>query len=451
MRLFRFGKIPGRPDGKAPAFSGPGPENKAYTKIVKEGKKMNNRSSAIRAAVGACIALFANMGMNSVFGLFLLDYLTEWPGVPAQKIALAATLGCAMAFVCATFLVGPVLKKVSPKALFLCCAVIGVIYCGMNYLAANEWWIIAAGLFGGIVLAFGIHAVGVAAISPYFGVYGKKTPTVIGVLFACVALGAAAFSFIPGIFKPILGGWRPVFIVIGAIVVVCNLAAFFIIPKAEKQAAAAGADAGAEAPGLTMKQILRSPSFYLVFIGVICLTIMYQGLTIYMPTFLKVCGLAEASANSMQGIMQLVGIVFILAGGFLTNKLGTKGLLLFAVLPLAAGLLLYAFVFPNVATVWFAIICSVLAVSGGVVANEIAALTPELFGLKSMNQVNSIYTGGATWGGAALASQVVGAFIGQGTAPADYSKGFIAAAIVGGIGTAAMFLAIALNPSKKKQ
>ncbi|MBQ1553470.1 MAG: hypothetical protein IIZ66_07975, partial [Clostridia bacterium] len=109
------------------------------------------------------------------------------------------------------------------------------------------------------------------------------------------------------------------------------------------------------------------------------------------------------------------------------------------------------FVFPNVATVWFAIICSVLAVSGGVVANEIAALTPELFGLKSMNQVNSIYTGGATWGGAALASQVVGVFIGQGTAPADYSKGFIAAAVVGGIGTAAMFLAIALNPSKKKQ
>lgn len=407
-------------------------------------------SSAKRAVIGACIALFANMGMNSVFTIFLSSFITEWPESDVATIALAATFGCAMAFICSTFFVGPVLKKLSPRVIFLICGALAVIYCGMYFSATAVWMLIVAGLFGGVVLSFGVHAMGVAAITPYFADFGKKLGTVIGVVLASAALGAAAFSFIPGFLIPVMG-WRNVFLVIGAVVVICDVLAFILIPKTEKAGADENASAGeasTDIPGLTMKKAVKTPSFWLTFFGILFLTIMYQGLCTYMPTFLQVSGMSTETASSMQGIMQLVGIVFILAGGALINKIGIKGLILFASLPLAVGCLLYAFVFPSMPVVWFAVICSVLCVSGGVITNVCSGITPVLFGQKSMNQINSIYSGGAFWGGAALASQVVGRVV---TATESYPYGFVTAAVTGLIGTVILFAALKLNPMKKSE
>ena len=132
------------------------------------------KSAATRAAVGACIALFANMGMNSVFTIFLSRFKETWPETDEATIALAASFGCATAFVCSTFLVGSVLKKLSPRVIFLLCAALAVVYCVLYSAATSVLMIIIAGIFGGIVLSFGVHAMGIAAITPYFADYGKK-------------------------------------------------------------------------------------------------------------------------------------------------------------------------------------------------------------------------------------------------------------------------------------
>ena len=55
---------------------------------------MPKKSAASRAVVGACIALFVNMGMNSVFTIFLSSFMAEWPDASVATIALAATFGC---------------------------------------------------------------------------------------------------------------------------------------------------------------------------------------------------------------------------------------------------------------------------------------------------------------------------------------------------------------------
>ena len=239
---------------------------------------------------------------------------------------------------------------------------------------------------------------------------------------------------------------------IGAVVVLCDVIAFLLIPKTPKQeGAAAAADGGAEeTPGLTFGQSLATPSFWLVAFGILCLTIMYQGLCAYMPTYLssfaeKAPSVAAAS-SSMQGVMQFVGIAFVLFGGALVNKIGVKGLILFASLPLAVGVLLYAFVFPSLTTVWFAVICSILCVSGAVILNICSTITPVLFGQKAMNRINGIYSGGIFWGAAAVQSLILGAIIGK----KGFSGGFLAAAVIGLAGMLMLFLALALNPMKKK-
>lgn len=404
---------------------------------------------AKKAAIGACIALFANMGMNSTFTIFLTSFIATWPESDVATIALAATFGCAMAFLWSTFLVGPMLKKVAPRTLFIVCAILSAGYCLIHYFSSAVWMLIVAGLLGGSTLGLGTHAMGVAAVTPYFGDYGKKTPTIIAIVLASAALGAAAFSFIPGILIPIMG-WRNVYLVMGVVIVLCNLLAVALIPKTEKpkasEAAAASAESTENVPGLTLSQALKTPAFWLVFLGILFLTIMYQGLSTYMVTYLVVCGMSQSVASSMQGIMQLVGIVFIIAGGALVNKIGIKGLILFAGVPLVAGILLYAFVFPSNVTVIMAIICSVLCVSGGVITNICPTITPILFGNKNLNQINPIYSGGAFWGGAALASQVVGRVI---TGTGSYASGFTVAAIIGAAGMVVLFLALAMNPMKK--
>lgn len=405
---------------------------------------------AQKAAVGACIALFANMGMNSTFTIFLSSFAATWPDSSIATIALAATFGCAMAFIWSTFLVGPMLKKIAPRTLFLICAILSAGYCLIHYFSSAVWMLIVAGLLGGSTLGLGTHAMGVAAVSPYFGDYGKKTPTIIAVVLASAALGAAAFSFIPGALIPVMG-WRKVYLVMGVVIVLCNLIAYALIPKieivkADGAAAASAAGTTEDVPGLTLSQALKTPAFWFVFIGILLLTIMYQGLCTYMVTYLVNCGMSQSVASSMQGIMQLVGIVFILVGGALVNKIGIKGLILFTGVPLAAGCLLYAFVFPTHVTVVMAVICSVLCVTGGVITNICPTITPILFGNKNLNQINPIFSGGAFWGGAALSSQVVGRVI---TGTGSFANGFTVAAIIGVVGMIVLFLALAANPMKK--
>ena len=415
---------------------------------------MQNKSAAKRTVLGACIALFANMGMNSVFTVFLPSFMATW-GIAYEeisKLTLAITVGCAMSFFCASFLMGPIMKKLAPRAIFLLCAVLAVCYCAIYFAASAPWMLVAGAVFGGLVLSLGTHAMGVAAITPYFASFGAKTGITVGVVLASASVGATVFSFSPYLMQLFDGNWRPVFLVIGAVVVLCDVIAFLLIPKTPKQEGAADASAAAadEAPGLTFGQALKTPSFWLVAFGVLFLTIMYQGLCAYMPTYLtSFAESAPAVANassSMQGVMQFVGIAFVLFGGALVNKIGVKGLILFASLPLALGILLFAFVLPNIAVVWFAVVCSILCVSGALIMNICSTITPVLFGQKAMNRINAIYSGGIFWGAAAVASLILAGVI----AKFDFKGGFVCAAVIGIVGMVLMFLALAFNPMKKQ-
>lgn len=185
---------------------------------------MQQTKNARRAVIGACIALFANMGINSTFSIFLPSFMGEWGEDQMATIALSATFGCVMTFLCSTFLFGALLKKTQPRTVFLLCGVLATVYCLLCCFAPGVWMIILAGLFGGVNLAFGTHAMGVAAITPYFGSYGQKAPTIIALVLASASVGATAFSFFPGALLQVLP-WRQVYLVILAVVLACNIAA----------------------------------------------------------------------------------------------------------------------------------------------------------------------------------------------------------------------------------
>ena len=409
---------------------------------------MSQNSNAKRAVIGACIALFGNMGLNSTFSIFLPSFMAEWGAENMATIALSATFGCIMTFICSTLLFAPVLKKLQPRVIFVICGALAVIYCCICSFANAIWMIILAGLFGGINLAFGTHAMGVAAITPYFGDFGAKVAKIIALVLASASVGATAFSFLPGALLGVMS-WRTVYLVLMVIVVVCNLIAFFLIPRQEQAAVGAGGAAQAAAadiPGLTRGQAFKTPSFWLVFVGILFLSISYLGISTYMPSLLTTYGMEQSTASAMQGIMQGVGILFVFIGGTISEKLGVKGLILTTVVPLIAGALIYAYVYPNMAVVWLAVICSVLCVTGAMTSNICPVITAVLFGNKDLNAINPIFSGGAFWGGAALATQVIGRVV----TATDFSKGYLTAAAICVVGLVALFGALAMNPMKKK-
>ena len=411
---------------------------------------MSQNSNAKRAVIGACIALFANMGINSTFSIFLPSFMGVWGADKMANIALSATLGCLVTFICSTFLFAPLLKKLQPRVIFVICGVLAIIYCCICSFANAIWMIVLAGVFGGINLAFGTHAMGVAAITPYFGDFGAKIAKIIALVLCSASVGATAFSFLPGALLKAME-WRTVYLVLMVIVFACNLIAFFIIPKqakAEEGPAAGAAQAQtADIPGLTRGQAFKTPSFWLVFIGILLLSISYLGISTYMPSLLTTYGMDDSTAAAMQGIMQGVGILFVFLGGTISEKLGVKGLILTTVVPLVAGALIYAYIYPNMAVVWLAVICSVLCVTGAMTTNICPVITATLFGNKDLNAINPIFSGGAFWGGAALATQVIGRII---TGTGSFSNGYLAAAVICLIGMLGLFAALAMNPMKKK-
>ncbi len=407
---------------------------------------MDTMKKARRAVLGACIALFANMGLNSTFSVFLPSFTAQWGEENLATIALSATFGCIMTFLCTTFLFSVLLKKTQPRVVFLLCGVIAVVYCLLCSFASGIWMIILAGLFGGINLAFGTHAMGVATITPYFGSYGAKVSTIIALVLASASVGATAFSFLPGVLLAVMA-WRKVYLVIMAVVLVLNVMAYVIIPKqAGPETGAAAAVQEDAMPGLTKKQAVGTPSFWLVFFGILFLAISYLGISTYMPSLLTTFGMTQSTASAMQGVMQGVGILFVFLGGTISSKLGVKGLILFTVVPLVVGALLYALVYPNLAVIWLAVICSVLCVTGAMTSNICPVITATLFGNKDLNAINPIFSGGAFWGGAALATQVIGRII---TATGSFSKGYITAAGICVAGMVLLFAALAANPMKK--
>jgi len=396
------------------------------------------------------------MGMNSTFTVFLMTLIGKFP--EAQRVMLLPiTVGCAMSFICSSFLMGPLMKKLTPRAIFPICAFLAALYCISYAFAWSYTVLIVASVFGGLTLSLGTHAMGVNVITPYFAEYGKKASAVVGVVLASASLGAAVFSFAPGLIS-VTGSLRNAYLVIGVVVVLFNLAAYVIIPKTPKPEVLsdAAADNGAQAlPGLDMKSALRTPAFWLVFAGILFMTIMYQGLCGHLPTFLKISGMDETQANSMQGIMQFVGIFFVLFGGAIVNKIGVKGLILFAGLPLAAGCLLFGFVFQNIMAVWFAVICSILCVSGAMILNICPVITPALFGQREMNRINAIYSGGVFWGAAAVAAQILNFVISESAngevVAMHYDRGFLLAVVFGVAGMVCLFAALAVNPLKKEK
>jgi sugar phosphate permease len=172
--------------------------------------------------------------------------------------------------------------------------------------------------------------------------------TVMGILSLSFLFGdAASRYFMRWLFE--LGlGWRGVFAVAGGVLAVLLLLGIWLLKESpesigekvpedvvEKELSSSPA---IEDRKLPMVRLLSSPTFCLVCLLSFALTLVRETFNTWTPTyFVSAVGLAKAEAAGVSALFPLAGGVSVLLAGWLADRLGREGRMMFICVGLALG------------------------------------------------------------------------------------------------------------------
>ncbi|ESQ82544.1 hypothetical protein AEAC466_16900 [Asticcacaulis sp. AC466] len=184
---------------------------------------------------------------------------------------------------------------------------------------------VGVGEAGGVAPAYSL-------VSDYFP--PKSRARALAIYSLGIPVGAAAGTFVGGL---LASDWRRAFITVG--IAGIAVAPFFRLLVREPKRAA-NAPAVEKAPGiLTVARIaFAKPSFWLLAIGAGCSSLVGYGLMFWLPSFLvRSFHFALPEASRFIATITLVGgVIGMLAGGWLADKLGQKSKSAYPLIPAAA-------------------------------------------------------------------------------------------------------------------
>jgi ACS family glucarate transporter-like MFS transporter len=171
---------------------------------------------------------------------------------------------------------------------------------------------------------------------------GRQLGLANGIVAVGMGLGFVAGSMISAtILSPLLGGWRNVLFLYGAISI--GISVLWLLTRSEPSKAESSAGATS---AVTLRQALsRVAHIRLIwFLGLIMLGRMacIQGMIGYLPMYLRKIGWAEASADGALAAANAASTVGTIPMAFLSDKLGSRKIVLLAALlvtTIGAGLL----------------------------------------------------------------------------------------------------------------
>lgn len=212
-------------------------------------------------------------------------------------------------------------------------------------LAQNFWHIFLARLGVGVGEAGGV-APSYALIGDYFP--SEWRAVALSIYSLGIPLGSAA-GVLAGGYIAAMVDWRLAFVVVGlAGMLVAPLFRLLVRDKPkEEPASAPRANPEIAAPAVslagTARLLARKPSFWLLAFGAASASMVGYGISFWLPSVLQrsfALNLVEAS-QFFGGLLLLGGVIGILGGGWLGDRLGHRDRAFYAYVP-AAGFLLCA-------------------------------------------------------------------------------------------------------------
>ncbi len=346
--------------------------------------------------VGVSILLMATIFgtiINS-FSLFTGPVTAELQGISIREFSYAYSV---ITFIAIPFspLVGNLLKKVDARWIVTIGIGAAVIANLVLSGAQNVWWIYGAALLQGVAIVFATTIPISTMITNWFV---RKRGTALGIATAGSGLGSLIYVPLIQFFLLPQFGWRGTYIALAVIQVIllAPLSVLVLRNRPEQRGRKAlghatvrqmaGAAPG-ERPGLTQRQVYRSPAFWFLGAALIFSGVSVNGMISNLVPLLGVLGSSQALIGFVLGSLGL----FIMLGKFVTGVLFDKLKLMLAIVIVALANAMQFFFMLNPAVPFNAVMFALLHGFGATMVTVTPAyLASKLFGEKDYSGVYSV-------------------------------------------------------------
>lgn len=424
----------------------------------KGGKKVNSEKKffGYKAAVGAFLVMFVNLGACTTLGIFLtsLSEYSGWDLGMVGYIGTVNTIGNVVLSIVAVKALSKLGARTTMLISVLACAIHVHLYTfatpGANISSLVFYYL--AGFMASFSITFGTHAVCSSVIADWFV---EKREQISGVVFSGAGFGAAIWVFAAGqLFKVVdfKGCYRilSIFILaIGLFSVICLIKDPKKLgqkPLGWDKASTDSTGESVEVPGVSKSEALRAPAFWVLAAALLFVCMSGSAYMSYAPSWWQTNGLDATAAANWNAIYLVISGAVLLAVGKVFAKTGPKAFTVIVCAAFVAAMACMVALNGHPATL-ILVGCVVFAA----LAYPLNASIPGLIG-------QSVF-GGRDFA-AISATLMTGVYIGQAlTAPV--MNAFLATE--GGMGTAWIFfgatalvgmvliiISISISPMKKK-
>ena len=409
-----------------------------------------------KAAVGAFLVMFVNLGACTTLGIFLtsLSEYSGWDLGMVGYIGTVNTIGNVVLSIVAVKALSKLGARTTMLISVLACAIHVHLYTfatpGANISSLVFYYL--AGFMASFSITFGTHAVCSSVIADWFV---EKREQISGVVFSGAGFGAAIWVFAAGqLFKFVdfKGCYRilSIFILaIGLFSVICLIKDPKKLgqkPLGWDKSSTDSTGESVEVPGVSKSEALRAPAFWVLAAALLFVCMSGSAYMSYAPSWWQTNGLDATAAANWNAIYLVISGAVLLAVGKVFAKTGPKAFTVIVCAAFVAAMACMVALNGHPATL-ILVGCVVFAA----LAYPLNASIPGLIG-------QSVF-GGRDFA-AISATLMTGVYIGQAlTAPV--MNAFLATE--GGMGTAWIFfgatalvgmvliiISISISPMKKK-
>ena len=302
----------------------------------KGGKKVNSEKKffGYKAAVGAFLVMFVNLGACTTLGIFLtsLSEYSGWDLGMVGYIGTVNTIGNVVLSIVAVKALSKLGARTTMLISVLACAIHVHLYTfatpGANISSLVFYYL--AGFMASFSITFGTHAVCSSVIADWFV---DKREQISGVVFSGAGFGAAIWVFAAGqLFKVVdfKGCYRilSIFILaIGLFSVICLIKDPKKLgqkPLGWDKASTDSTGESVEVPGVSKSEALRSPAFWVLAAALLFVCMSGSAYMSYAPSWWQTNGLDATAAANWNAIYLVISGAVLLAVGKVFAKTGPK-------------------------------------------------------------------------------------------------------------------------------
>lgn len=415
----------------------------------------NKNFFGYKAAVGAFLVIFVNLGVCSTLGIFLtqLAQYSEWPLAAVGYIGTVNTIGNIILSIAAARMLSKHGAKITMLISVIACALHVNFYTfatpGKTILSLLLYYL--AGLTASVAITFGTHAACSAVIAQWFI---EKREKITGAVLSGAGFGAAIWVFLAGqLFNYF--DFKGCYRILSILTLIIGLTAvIFLIrdPEAMKQKpfgyekSTADSKEAVPVSGVTKAAALKSVSFWLLAAALLCLCMGGSAFMAYGPSWWQANGITATSAANWNALYLVIsGIVMLFVGNVFARTGPSFFSIIIVTAFILANILMSVFAADSAAIMLFFIVLI------GAIAYPLNASLPSLIGQSVFGSLDfaaiSATLMTAVYAGQALYAPVMGIFLNSESGMAGGWKFFAGA---GALGLLLLLAAVRMSPADKK-